>query len=188
MDVAREQSSDHLAGVDADAQRHLRAVAPLQVVVELRDRQLHREGRADGALGIVLVRHRRPEDRHDGVADVLVDRPAVALDLARQRAKERGQDSTQVFGVEPFPERGRARQVGEQDGDQTPVLAQVDARVAGDLERRSAAGCRLLGRCAVGRGRRRGRRLRWRAAVRTEAMRRTQHGAARRATRARPCG
>ena len=151
MDVARQQSSHDLAGVDADAQLHLRAVAALQVVVELRDGRLHGEGRADGALGIVLVRDRRPEDRHDGVADVLVDRPAIALDLARQRGEERGQDSTQVFGVELFPERGRAGQIGEQDRDETPVLAQVDARVAGDLERRSAAGCRRLGRCAVGR-------------------------------------
>ena len=37
---------------------------------------------ADGALGIVLVRHRRAPDRHHGVADELLDHAAVALDDA----------------------------------------------------------------------------------------------------------
>ena len=38
------------------------------------------ERRADGALGVVLADRRRAPDRHDGVADELLDRAAVALD------------------------------------------------------------------------------------------------------------
>ena len=41
--------------------------------------------------GVVLVRDRRAEDRHDGVADELLDRPAVALDLRAQRARGTGE-------------------------------------------------------------------------------------------------
>ena len=45
-----------------------------------------RERRADGALGIVLVRDRRAEERHHRVADELLDRAAVALELRAERA------------------------------------------------------------------------------------------------------
>ena len=37
---------------------------------------------ADGAFGVVLVRHGRAPDRHHGIADELLDRAAVALDDA----------------------------------------------------------------------------------------------------------
>ena len=84
MQVARHEPGDDLAGVDADAQRELRAVASLEVVVESLEGGLHGDGGADGAIGVVLVGDGRAEDGHDGVADVLVDGPAVALDLARR--------------------------------------------------------------------------------------------------------
>ena len=38
---------------------------------------------ADGALGVVLVRDRRAPDRHDRVADELLDGAAVPLDRSR---------------------------------------------------------------------------------------------------------
>ncbi len=38
------------------------------------------ERRPHGPLGVVLLRDRRPPDRHHGVADELLDRAAVALD------------------------------------------------------------------------------------------------------------
>ena len=40
-----------------------------------------RERRAHGALGVVLVGRRRAEERHDRVADELLDRAAVSLEL-----------------------------------------------------------------------------------------------------------
>ena len=43
----------------------------------------------DGALGIVLVGDRRAPDRHDRVADELLDGAAVALDDSRARSKYR---------------------------------------------------------------------------------------------------
>src|SRR5207249_12280400 len=43
------------------------------------DRLLHPERRVARAHGMVLVRHRRSEERHDSVAQDLVHRPLVAM-------------------------------------------------------------------------------------------------------------
>ena len=56
----------------------------------------HLDGGPDGAQGVVLVQHRNAEDGHDGVADVLLDDAAMALDdvahlaeVARQQVSVR---------------------------------------------------------------------------------------------------
>jgi hypothetical protein len=49
--------------------------------------------RADGSLGVVLLRRGRPPDRHHGVADELLDRPAVASDHLRLVSKYRARSS-----------------------------------------------------------------------------------------------
>ena len=46
------------------------------------------ERRTDRALGVVLVGDRRAPDRHDRVADELLDRAAVALDRSRVAASK----------------------------------------------------------------------------------------------------
>jgi hypothetical protein len=38
------------------------------------------EGCSDSAFRVVLPRHRRPPQRHHGVADELLDRPAITFD------------------------------------------------------------------------------------------------------------
>ena len=63
-------------------------------LVDLLHRALHRQPGAHRALGVVLVGHRGAEDAHHVVADVLVDRPAVALDLGRRAAAVRGRPAT----------------------------------------------------------------------------------------------
>ena len=78
---------DHgLAGCDGYPHREVE----LLVLRELVDRLEDPQARAHGALGIVLVRHGRAEDGHHGVADELLDRAAVALDLASTRARGTG--------------------------------------------------------------------------------------------------
>jgi hypothetical protein len=78
--------ADHdLAAVDADV--------PLDP--ERRQRGPHLQARPHRPQRVVLVHHRRAEHRHDGVADELLDDPAVALDdrphlfrvLAQEMAK-----------------------------------------------------------------------------------------------------
>ena len=60
-----------------------------------------RERGADGTLGVVLVRGRCAEERHDGVADELLDRAAVALELGADAVVVRAQDRLDVLRVEP---------------------------------------------------------------------------------------
>ena len=71
---ARAERDGRLAGEHAGPRA--------QVGVELGDRREQLERGADGALGVVLLGHRRAPDGHDGVADELLDRAAVALDHA----------------------------------------------------------------------------------------------------------
>jgi hypothetical protein len=83
-DVAR----DHALTLDGPrAERdeclaRVRGRPDLQLAVA--ERVADRERRADGALGIVLVRDGRAEDRHHRVADELLDGAAVPLDLRAQ--------------------------------------------------------------------------------------------------------
>ena len=68
----RVERDERLAGGDPD---------PHLELALLGERVADGERRADGALGVVLVRDGRPEDRHHGVADELLDGAAEALEL-----------------------------------------------------------------------------------------------------------
>src|SRR5439155_26201456 len=58
---------------------------------------------------------RAAEHRHHGVADELLDRPAVALEHGAHLAEVAGHDRAQYLGVEPLAEAGRVRDVAEHD-------------------------------------------------------------------------
>ena len=81
-----------------------------------------REGGAERAIGIVVVRLGDAEDRHDRVADELLDGPAAVTDHARGGGVIGGHDRPDVLGIAGVGERGRARDVGEQDRDDAALL------------------------------------------------------------------
>jgi hypothetical protein len=58
----------------------LPTVTLLELLVESSEMVPHLGGRADCSKRVVLVYARQSEDGHDRVADVLLDRPAVALE------------------------------------------------------------------------------------------------------------
>ena len=67
------------------------------------------ESGAHRAFGVVLVRDRRAEQRHDRVTEHLVDPPAEALDVGHQ-AFERGVDEAfDLFRVTELGERRESR-------------------------------------------------------------------------------
>ena len=110
---ARVERDERLARVDADANLELERRL---VLVQLRDGVADRERRAHRALGVVLVRDRRAEDRDDRVADELLDRAAVALELVRAAARGTAREQrADVLRVEPLRPRRRADEVGEDD-------------------------------------------------------------------------
>ena len=74
-------------------------------------------GRAHRAKRVVLVQDGDAEDRHDRVADVLLDRAAVPLERPPHGGEVAGLDVAEGLGVEPLAHGGGAGEVGEDDGD-----------------------------------------------------------------------
>ena len=128
--VAHRAGQD-LAGVHAHPQREVDVVLRARLGVDLLHRLLHAQGGADRALGVVLVGHRRAEQGHDVVADVLVDGAAVALDLLAQAPQEALDHRLEGLGVEALGHRGVAGEVGEEDGDLAALLGGAAGRRGG---------------------------------------------------------
>ena len=95
--------------------------------------------RAHAALGVVLVRQRGAEERHDGVADELLHGAAVALELGLHAGVVRREHSADVLGVELLGAAGEPDQVGEQHGDDLALLEDGRLGLAG-LEGGAAGG------------------------------------------------
>ncbi len=108
----------------------LDAVVGEQLLIELRHRRLHAQRRSDGALGVVLVRDRRAEDRHHVVADVLVHAAADTLDLLGETAQAAVHERLDRLRVKALGDRCVAGQVGEQDRDRAPLLGRGIAGAA----------------------------------------------------------
>ena len=109
-----------------------------------------RKGGSHGTFGIILVRHRRSEQRHDRVADELLDRAAVALELGAQPFVVGPQDLLDVFRVELLRPRREADEVGEKDRDNLALSTRFGHALSlGRLEVRGEPGA---ARVAVHRG------------------------------------
>ena len=86
------------------------------------DSLAHGQGRGHRAVGVVAVGGGQAEHRHHRVADELLHRAAVLLDrLARDRVVT-GKQAAHLLRVELLAERGRARHVGEEDGDDAALF------------------------------------------------------------------
>ena len=137
----RPERDDRLACVNGQA--HLQIQLRIGRV-ELSDGAARSEGRAHRTLRIVAVRDRRTEDRHDGVADELLDRPAEGLDLRAQPRVIAVQDPAHVLGIELLGACGETHQIGEEDSHDLPLLARTD-RLAGKRACASVAEAGALG-------------------------------------------
>ena len=111
-----------------------------------RDPVADRERSPHRALGIVLVRDRRAEERHHRVADELLHRAAAALELVTQPLVVRRQHRLHVLGIEPLGARREAHEIGEQDRDNFPLRAGRARRLR---ERRAALGAELRRRLVL---------------------------------------
>ena len=69
------------------------------------------------------MRDRGAEHRHDGIADVLLERAAVALKLAPDEIEVRLQAAVDVLRVHALRRRRRPDDVGENRRDQPPLFA-----------------------------------------------------------------
>ena len=92
---------------------------------------------ADRPLGVVLVDHRRAEDRHDRVADELLDRAAEALDLVLDARVVRAERRADVLRIGPIGARREPDEIDEEDGDDLALLLRgrgAERRRAGAAE------------------------------------------------------
>ena len=142
--VLADRAHDHLAGVEAHADRE---AEPL-LAAELRrvggELLLQVKRRVAGALGVVLVGDRGAEQRHDAVAGELVDRALEAVDALAEDREEALHDLPPLLGVASLGELHRAHHVGEQHRHLLALalqgaLAGADllGEVLGDVEARS---------------------------------------------------
>ena len=94
---------------------------------------------AHRALGVVLVRNRGTEHGHHGVADELLDRAAEALELVAQPRVIRPEQRAHLLGIHALGARGKADEVGEEDGHD---LALLEPRVLRRLQEAPRRRCR----------------------------------------------
>ena len=115
--TAADLTSHDLAQRDADMAEQRRRGRAAEIGRKRRHRPLDRIGGGDGAQGVVLVRQRRAEHGHGGIADVLVDRSAVLDDQLVGAGQEVVDDAAHLLSAERARKLGEAAEVGEQHGD-----------------------------------------------------------------------
>ncbi len=129
----RIQRHHRLTGIDPDA--HLQR-QPRIGLVQLLDRLQDPQPGADGALGVILVRHRSPEHGHHGIPDELLHRPAVRFDLRAHTLVVRPDPRAHILGIRPLGCGGEPDQVAEQHRHHLPLLQRRRGRRLG--KRRAA--------------------------------------------------
>jgi hypothetical protein len=86
----------------------------------------------DGAFRVVAPGEWRPEHRHHGVADVLLDHAAVPFDRRAGSVEEQAVQIADIFGIGSVGSSGGTDDLYEQDGNELALLG------PGRLERGAA--------------------------------------------------
>ena len=118
-----ERADDDLAGVDADPHPRRDAEAASTSALSSAVAWVMARAGADRPFGVVLVGALQAEDGHDGVADELLDHPAVGLDRRLPAGEARVDDGAGVLRVQPLGHDGEVDEVGEENADQLALLA-----------------------------------------------------------------
>ena len=119
---SRVGGREDLAGVHAGSDLERHAEAALEIRVDLDEPFAHPQGSPEGSRRVVLMCGRHAERRHHGIADELLDRPALRLDLLPHRSEVRPEHLLESLRVQAFAEARRARHIREQDRHHAPVL------------------------------------------------------------------
>ena len=145
VQVVIDGAHHDLAGVQSDADLHVQPLSPSQPLRVGADGLLHAHGRPAGAHGVVLVRQRRPEQRHDAVAHDLVHRALVAMHRFHHPLEDRVEQPPRFLGIAIGEQLHRSFEVGEEHGDLLALALEGGARgqdLVGEM----------LGRVALRRG------------------------------------
>ena len=108
--------------MDPDAQAELDAALLLHPRGVVREDALHRERRAQRALGIVLVSHGRAEHDEDRVADELLDGAVVPHRFLGEILEDAGHEYLQLLRIHLIGELGESGEVGEEHRHEAALL------------------------------------------------------------------
>ncbi len=114
VEIAVDGPHDDLARVEPDPDLHVDTVRPARLRRVALHELLHPQRRVAGADGMVLVGHRRAEQRHDPIAHHLVDGALVAVDRLHHPLEDGVQELPGLLGIPIGEELHRAFHVGEQ--------------------------------------------------------------------------
>jgi hypothetical protein len=81
------------------------------------------EGSQQGALGVVLVRHRSAEEGEHAVAGQILHGAAERLDGTDDPPDRVSHHELELLRLQSFPKRGGSHEVGEERGHETSLLA-----------------------------------------------------------------
>ena len=95
----------------------------LELRVHRRQAGAHPQGGAERARRVVLMGDGCPEPRDHRVADELLHRAALGLDLLAHGREVAIEDLAKLFGIEPLAQCGGAAEVGEQERDELAFVA-----------------------------------------------------------------
>ena len=106
----------NVAGVHTDPE--LETMVEIGLPAHVRaERSMHLDGGTRRTIRIVLMGHRRPEQREDSVAEDLVDPAAEPFDLVDEQLERTVDQPLQALGIEVLGQSGVPHQIGEDDSD-----------------------------------------------------------------------
>jgi hypothetical protein len=114
--VAADRADDDFSRVEADPDLHPKAPREEHLVGVRFDGLLHPQGCVTGPDGMILVRQRRTEQRHDPVAQHLVDRAFVPVHGLHHPFEHRVEDRSCFLRIPVGEQLHRAFEVGEENG------------------------------------------------------------------------
>ena len=117
----------HLTSVEPDTDLHRQPLrAPHLLSIALHGR-LHGQRRIAGPRGVVLMRHRRPKQGHNAIAQHLVHGAFVAVHGLHHQVQGRVEEVPGRFRVEAGNQLRRAFDIGKQHGDLLALAFQGSA-------------------------------------------------------------
>ena len=116
--VIADAAHHHKTRVQALAHLKSQAARTLQLLVEGLERLYDGKGRVHRPPSMILVCDGGAKQRHDAVAQELVDRALVAMHLAQHQLQRPAHDRVHLLGVQALGQRGGAHHVHEEHRDQ----------------------------------------------------------------------
>jgi hypothetical protein len=116
-EVVADLADDHRPGVEPHSDTQLHLVRQPKLRPTHLQRQLDSDRGKHGPARVILMGHGGAEECHEAVAEELIDRPLVAMDLGKGQLEELVKEGMHALGAEAFGEGCGACDVAEEHGN-----------------------------------------------------------------------